>query len=66
MVGVLAGLRPVGEGRVRRRVGQVERPALRRDLADQALAGLHAGAVDGLRVQALGGEQLSMSPARRM
>ncbi len=40
------------------RVGQRERPRVRGDVADQALADPQPGAVHGLGIQALGGEQL--------
>ncbi len=62
---VLAGLRPVREGRVSGGVRQVERPAQPHDLADQALAGLHPGDVDGAGVEALCGEQLHLARLAR-
>jgi hypothetical protein len=58
VIGVFAGFRTVGEGRVLRGVGQVQRPPQLHDLAHQALARLHAGHVDGGGVEALGCEQL--------
>ena len=58
LVDLLARLRLVGEGGVRLRVGQVERLGLLGDEADQALARLHGGEVDGVAVQALGGVEL--------
>ncbi len=61
VVGVFAGLGPVGEGRMGRGVRECDRAALAHDLADQALARLHAGDVHGAGVQALGGEQLHLA-----
>ena len=58
MVDLLARLRQVGEGRVRLRVGEVERPRLRGDEADEAAASHQRGAVHGARLQALRGEEL--------
>jgi len=58
---IFAGLRPIGEGRMVGGVRQVERPAQAHDLADQALAGLHAGDVDGAGVEAFGGEQFHVA-----
>ena len=54
VVDFLAGLRQVAEGRVGLRVREVERPRLRGDRADQALADAQRGLVDGLALQALG------------
>ncbi len=54
-VDFFAGLRQVPEGGVGLRVGQVERPRLRRDGADEALADAQRSVVDRLRLQALGG-----------
>ena len=54
VVDLLAGLRQVGEGRVRLRVGQVERPGARRDRADQALPELELGKVHRPGVQTFG------------
>ncbi len=48
----------VGEGRVVLRVGERERLGARRDQADEALARLHRRQMDGLAIQALGGEKL--------
>ncbi len=61
VIGVLARFRPVGEGRVRRRVREGHRPALAHDFADQTLALLHPGDVHRRRVQAFGGEQLHLA-----
>ncbi len=61
VIGVFAGLRAVGEGRVRRRVRQADRLGHARHLAHQALAGAQPGGVHGLGVQALGGEQLQLA-----
>ena len=58
MVDFLAGFRPVGEGRMRLRVRQVDGVGLARDQADQALVDPHHGLVDGFLVQALGGVKL--------
>ena len=58
VVDLLAGLRQVAEGRVRLRVGQVERPRLLGDGADEALADAQRRLVDGLALQALGGVEL--------
>ena len=58
VVGIFARFRMVGEVRVDRRVGQVDRPACPHDLADQAFARPHAGDVHGLGLQTLRGEQL--------
>ena len=58
VVDLLAGLGPVGEGRVVLGVGRGERLGLRGDQADEALAHPHGRQVDGVRVQALGGEEL--------
>ncbi len=55
VVDFLAGLRPIGEGRMRLRVGQVDGVRLARDEADEAFVGAHHGAVDGFPVEALGG-----------
>ncbi len=60
VIGVLAGLRPVGEGRVGRRVRQGQRPPRAHDFADQALAWLQPGDVHRLRIKTLGGEQLQV------
>jgi hypothetical protein len=46
---------------MRRRVRQADGLGQARDLADQAFAGPQAGVVDGLGVQALGGEQLQLA-----
>jgi hypothetical protein len=61
VVGVFAGLRPVGEGRVVGRVGEVQWPAELDDLADQPDAGGQAGDVHRLAAQPLGGEQLQVA-----
>ena len=58
---ILPRLRTVRKGRVAGRVGQVQRPALAHDLADQPFARRHLGDVDGVRVEALGGEQLHLA-----
>ena len=55
---LLAGFRQVVEGRVRLRVGQVERPGFGGDGADQALADAELGMVHRLALQALGGVEL--------
>ena len=55
VIDLLAGLRTIGEGRMLLRLGQGERLGALRDQADEALAGLHGGQMDGLAVQALGG-----------
>ena len=61
VIGVFAGFRAVGEGRVRRRVRQADRLGHARHLAHQPLAGAQSGGVHGLGVQALGGEQLQLA-----
>jgi hypothetical protein len=61
VIGVFARFRPVGEGRMRRRVRQADGLGHPGHLADQTLAGTQAGVVDGVGVQALGGEQLQLA-----
>ena len=61
VIGVFARLRPVRERRVSGCVDQIERAAQPHDLADQAFAGLHPGDVDGVGIQAFGGEQLHLA-----
>ncbi len=61
VVGILAGLGPVGEAGMRGRVGQADRLRRARHLADQALARPQARLVHRLGLQALGGEQLQLS-----
>ena len=58
IVDLFARLRPVGEGGVGLRVVQRQRLGGFCDQADKALARAHGGLVDGLALQALGGEQL--------
>ena len=55
VVDFLAGFRPVGIGRMRLRVGQVDGARLARDQADQALVRAHHGVVHGVAIEALGG-----------
>ena len=57
VIGLLARLRTVGEGRVRLRVGERERLGRLRDQADEAFVGAHAREMHRLAVQAFGGEQ---------
>ena len=66
VIGVLARLGPIGEAGVRRRVRQADGLSQPRDFAHQAFARAQAGVVNGLGVQALGGEQLELarSPAQ--
>ncbi len=63
VIDLLARLRPVGEGRVMLGVGELLRLGLLGDQADQTLARLQMGVVDGARVQALGGHQLERAVA---
>jgi hypothetical protein len=58
VIDLLAGLGTVGVLRMGLRVVEGERPGVRRDVADQALADPQARAVHGGRIEALGGEQL--------
>ncbi len=58
LVDLLARLRPVGEGGMLLGVGEIEGLGLGRNDADEAFAEAQAGLVDGLGLQALGGEQL--------
>jgi hypothetical protein len=58
VIDLLAGLRPVGEVGMRLGVGQRQRPAMQRDVADQPLAHPEACLVHRLGLQPLGGEQL--------
>ena len=55
---VFAGFRAIGEMRIGGRVRQIHRLGGFGDQADQALALLQAGVVDGGAVEAFGGEQL--------
>ncbi len=55
MIDFFAGFRPVGEGRMRLRVRQVDRIGFAGDQADQAFVGFQHGLVDGFVLQALGG-----------
>ena len=55
VVDFFAGFRPVGEGRMRLRVRQVDRARLARNQADQAFIAAHHGAVHGVAVEAFGG-----------
>ena len=57
LVGIFAGFRPIGEMRIRRRVGEIDRLGGFRHQADQALAFAHPRVVDRGAVEALGGEQ---------
>ena len=57
VIDFLAGFRPEGEKGVVLRVGQVERPGVGGDIADQPLADAQAGLVHRRRLQSLGGEQ---------
>ncbi len=52
MVDLLARFRQIGEGGMRLGVGKVERPGGGRDGADEALAHLELGKVDGARIEA--------------
>jgi hypothetical protein len=58
LVDFFARLRPVCEGMMALRVGQVDRLAAARDQADEALAGFQMGVANGFLAQAFGGEQL--------
>ena len=57
MIDFLAGFRAEGEEGMVLRVGQVERPGVVGDVADQAFADTQAGLVHRRRLQSLGGEQ---------
>ncbi len=61
VVDLFAGLRAIGEGRVRLGFGQVDRIGFAGDQADQAFLGLQHGLVDGFALEALGGVQLQGS-----
>ena len=61
VIGVLARLRPVGEAGVGRGVRQADGGCGASHLTDQALAGAQAGGVDGLGLQALGGEEFKFA-----
>ena len=63
VIDLLAGLRPVGKGRVMLGVRELQRLGLLGDQADQTLAGLQMGVVNRQRVQAFGGEQLERTVA---
>ena len=63
VIDLLAGLRPVGEGRMVLGVGELHRLGLLRDQADQSLARLQMGVVDRLGIEAFGGEQLERAVA---
>ena len=63
VVDLLARLRPVGEGRMMLGVGELQRLGLLGDQADQTLARLQMRVVDGLAVEAFGGEQLERAVA---
>ncbi len=58
VIDLLASLRPVGKGRMRLRVREVDRARFARDQADQAFVGAHHGEVHGLTVQTFGRVQL--------
>jgi hypothetical protein len=58
VVDLLAGLRPVREGRMALGFRQVDRAGLARDQADQAFVGAQHGLVHRLALQALGGIEL--------
>jgi len=58
VVGLFAGLRPVGEGRMAVGLRQVDRVGLARDQADQALVLAQHGKVDRLVLEAFRGVQL--------
>ena len=58
VVDLLAGLRPVGEGRMVLGFRQVDRVGLAGDQADQAFVRAQHGLVDRLLVEAFGGVQL--------
>ncbi len=58
VVDLFAGFRPVGEGRMRLRVRQVDRAGLACDQADQAFVGAHHGAVHRFAIEAFGGVEL--------
>ena len=55
MVDFFAGLRAIGEGRVRLRIRQVHRVGFAGDQANQAFVGLKDGLVDGFALEAFGG-----------
>ena len=63
VIDFLARLRPVGEGGMMLRVGELQRLGLLRDQADQTLTRLQMRIVDGLAVEAFGGEQLERAVA---
>ena len=58
MIDFFAGLRQVGEGRMRLRVGEVERPGAGGNGADEALPHLQLRQMHGALVQTLGGVKL--------
>ena len=58
IVDLFAGLRQVGEGRMRLSVGKIERPGAGRDRADEALSELQLGKVDRTRIETFGGIEL--------
>ena len=58
VIDLLARLRTVGELRMALRVVERQRPGVRGDVADQALADPQARAMHGRGIEALGGEQL--------
>ena len=58
VIDLLTRLRAVGELRMGLRVVERQRPGMRGDVADQALADPQAGAMHGRGIEALGGEQL--------
>ncbi len=58
VVDLFAGLRPVGEGRVRLRFREVDRVGFAGDQADQAFVGAQHGLVHGFRLEAFGGVKL--------
>lgn len=61
MVGILARFGPVGEAGVGRGVRKADGGGGARDLADQSLARTQPGGVNGLGLQALGGEQFELA-----
>ena len=63
VIDLLARLRPIGEGGMMLRVGELQRLGLLRNQADQAFTRLQMRVVDGLGVEAFGGEQLERAVA---
>ena len=61
LVDFFAGFRPVGKTRMRLRIGEIERPCMLGNVADQAFADLQPRVVDGRRLQAFGGREFEFA-----